>query len=244
MKYQKDYSRHFPATKDRATRARKATKVIRVLEDFLGHDLSGLTCLDMGCSIGLITGHLAEPARLAIGIDIDEEAVRQAGGRNGQQSCFVVADAGTAPFADGMFDIIVCSQVYEHVPALGLLIAEIHRLLKDEGICFFSGPNRWAVMERHYALPFLSWLPSRWADWYVRLTGRAREYYEHPRSAGELRRALERFGIHDYTLRLLSDPAQFALDEEVGAFQHVPVWIWRLLRHWTPNFNWILTKNV
>jgi len=115
-------------------------------------------------------------------------------------------------------------------------------------VCFFSGPNRWAVMERHYGLPFLSWLPRRWADRYVRLAGRAREYYEHPRSFVELRGALRQFAIHDYTPRLLSDPAHFALDEEVGWLRYVtasvPLWVWRLLRPCVPNFNWVLTKHA
>jgi len=242
VKYQRDYSHHFPATKDRATRIRKAIKIIRVLEDFLGHDLHGLTCLDIGCSIGVITEHLAQSARLAVGIDIDQDAIQQYA--NKARGIFVVADTGSAPFLAGTFDVIVCSQVYEHVPNLELLIAEIYRLLKDEGICFFSGPNRWAVVEKHYNLPFLSWLPPRWAGWYVRLTGRAQEYYERPRSAKELRRALKRFDVHDYTVHILSDPARFALNEEVGVFRHVPIQVWRLLLRWAPNFNWILTKNA
>ena len=244
MKYQHDYSRQFPTVKNRATRARKAIKTLRVLEDFLGHDLSDLTCLDMGCSIGMTTEHLARSACLAVGIDIDEEAIRQATGEDGSQASFIVADVGVTSFADGAFDVIVCNQVYEHTPNLELLVAEIYRLLKDDGVCFFSGPNRWTVMERHYNLPFLSWLPPRWADRYVRLTGRAQEYYEHPLSATELRRALRQFVVHDYTLQLLSDPVHFALGEEIGIFQYVPAWVWPLLYRWVPNFNWVLTKNV
>jgi SAM-dependent methyltransferase len=247
MRYQFDYSRHFPATKDRARRARKALKIIRILEDFLGRGLSDLTCLDMGCSLGVITDHLARSARFAVGMDIDSGAIREAGASSANAS-FIVADVGNAPFADGMFDVIVCSQVYEHVPDLGLLIAEIYRLLRDDGVCFFSGPNRWAVIERHYGLPLLSWLPPRWAGWYVRVTGRAQEYYERPRSMTELRRALSQFAIHDYTPRLLSDPTRFALDEEIGVFRYViaaiPTWCWRSLRRWVPNFNWILTKDA
>jgi SAM-dependent methyltransferase len=248
LKYQHDYSSQFPAVRDRATRARKAVKIIHVLEDFLAHDLSGLTGLDMGCSVGVITERLAESAGRAVGGDIDEQAVRQAARMSGQGACFVVSDTVATPFADGAFDFIVCSQVYEHVPSLELLVAEVYRLLKDDGVCFFSGPNRWAVIERHYGLPFLSWLPRRWADRYVRLTGRAQEYYEHPRSFAELRGALKRFAIHDYTPRLLSDPARFALKEEVGWLRHVtasvPLWVWRLLGRCVPNFNWVLTKHA
>jgi SAM-dependent methyltransferase len=248
MRVQRDYSSQFPATADRARRARKAAKITRILEHFTGRDLAGLVCLEMGCSIGVITERLAETARLAIGVDIDQGAIRQAARRQDSRALFVAADVGSVPFMDGTFDVIVCSQVYEHVPSLRLLVSEIYRLLKDDGVCFFSGPNRWAVMERHYGLPFLSWLPARCADQYVRLAGRGQDYYEHPQSARGLRRALCGFSIHDYTPRLLSDPAHFALEEELGVLSRltasVPVSVWSLLRGWVPNFNWILTKNV
>lgn len=244
MRYQLHYSHHFPATRDRVTRDCKATKILHVLEDFLGHDLSGLVCMDMGCSIGVITRQLAKSGLFAVGIDIDDEAIQQAAESSEGQAFFVTADVGDTPFTDGTFDIIVCSQVYEHTPSLELLAAEIYRLLKDDGVCFFSGPNRWAVMERHYNLPFLSWLPQCWADRYVRMTNRAQEYYEHPLSAFELRQALHQFIIHDYTLRLLSNPNHFALNEKIRFVRHIPIWVWRLLYKWIPNFNWILIKNV
>ncbi|MBN2004370.1 MAG: class I SAM-dependent methyltransferase [Anaerolineae bacterium] len=243
MKYQTDYSQHFPATTDRAKRTLKLQKVLRVLEDFLGHSLTGLRVLDMGCSIGVMTGYLAESAHLAVGIDIDQGAIRQAA-QNGPQASLVIGDTGGAPFAPSTFDIIVCSQVYEHVPSLELLVAEMDRLLKQDGVCFFSGPNRWRLIEPHYKLPFLSWLPRRAADWYVRLTGLGQEYYERPLSAKGLRRALYPFVIHDYTLRLLTEPARFAMEKEVGHLRYMPAWGWRILYPWLPNFNWILTKRA
>lgn len=246
MKYQLDYARHFPAVTDRTIRDRKAIKIIRVLEDFLKRDLSGLTVLDMGCSIGATSERLAASARLTIGIDIDRASIQQAT-QERIWAHFAIADVGAVPCASAMFDVIVCSQVYEHAPSLELLVAEIYRLLKDDGVCFFSGPNRWTIMEEHYKLPFLSWLPRRWANQYVRLAQRGQEYYEHPRSNAELRRALRKFFIRDYTARLLSNPEYFALGKDMGTIQHILVrapFVRQLLRPWVPNFNWILTKNV
>jgi SAM-dependent methyltransferase len=247
VKYQRDYSQHFPAVADRAVRARKAVKIRQVIEDFLGHDLAGLACLDLGCSIGVIAEELAHSARLVTGLDIDMAALRDAGGQPGGRGRFLLADGGATPFADGSFDVIVCSQVYEHSPDVPALVFEIYRLLKDDGVCFFSGPNRWAVMERHYDLPFLSWLPRSVADSYVRVTGKAQEYYEHPLSAGNLRRVLRRFEIHDYTAKLLTEPGRFAMQKEAGRLPRLlarmPAWSWRLAGELVPNFNWILTKH-
>ena len=245
---QHDYSLHFPAVTDPTTRARKAIKVRRVVEDFLGHDLTGLTCLDLGCSIGIITEELARWARAAAGLDIDGSALRYAAGQPDAQGVFLFGDGGATPFSDATFDVIVCSQVYEHSPDVPALVSEIYRLLKDDGVCFFSGPNRWAVIERHYNLPLLSWLPRSLAHRYVRLAGRAAEYYEHPLSAGELHRILHRFEVHDYSAKLVTEPGRFAMEEEVGVLSRVivklPAWTWRIVGRFVPNFNWILTKHV
>jgi SAM-dependent methyltransferase len=247
MKYQLDYSSHFPTVKDAPGRQRKAIKILRVIADHLGReDLQGLTCLDMGCSVGIISNSLARAGARVLGLDIDREAVCQAA-PHAPGAAFVIGDVGASPFPDSFFDLIVCSQVYEHSPSLTLLVRELERLLKPGGICFFSGPNRWAVIEEHYHLPFLSWLPRRWANVYVRCLGRAQEYYEHPCSAGELRAALRRFSVHDYTASLLADPGRFALKDELGPLgpmvSHVPARLWRRLGGLVPNFNWILVRD-
>ena len=220
MKYQHDYSLHFPATKDAEIRERKATKIVQALMLHLNSDnLSGLTCLDLGCSIGIISRSMASAGAHIIGVDIDLDALRLANKPRSKNPNFVLSDAGATPFDDETFDILICSQVYEHTPSLTLLVDEIQRVLKTGGMCFFSGPNRWAVMEEHYHLPFLSWLPKAWADRYLRWSGRAIEYYECPRSAGELREALADFEIDDLTPELLLQPERFAMKPEVGGFK-------------------------
>jgi 2-polyprenyl-3-methyl-5-hydroxy-6-metoxy-1,4-benzoquinol methylase len=243
MKYQLNYSDNFPATKDRYIRKMKAGKITRILHDFLDHDMRTLRCLDLGCSVGVITSELHKSCYLVFGIDIDESALVEANINKVQNEYYILGDALTVPVKDHSYDVIVCSQVYEHVPDPNRLAAEIYRLLKDTGICFLSGPNRWAIMEDHYNLPFLSWVPRPWANYYVKLMGRADEYYEHPLSAKQLSMAFSNFEIYDYTLHLLSDPEKFAMEKQVPNFlKHVPLWMWRIFLKWIPNFNWVLTK--
>jgi 2-polyprenyl-3-methyl-5-hydroxy-6-metoxy-1,4-benzoquinol methylase len=247
MKYQWDYARNFPAVKQVASRQRKAIKILRILTDFMQReDLCGLACLDLGCSIGVIGQVLAGAGARVWGLDIDLEALHEAARASAGSARYVLGDAGATPFPGEAFDLVICSQVYEHAPSLVLLVSEIYRVLKSGGICFFSGPNRWAVMEEHYHLPFLSWLPRHWANEYVQRVRRAQEYYEHPRSARELRQALREFLIQDYTPRLLHDPAYFALDDEMGwaarIVKLVPASFWRWTSALAPNFNWVLRK--
>jgi len=243
MKYQENYSNQFEAVKDEESRRKKAIKILRILQDFMGYQaFSDLTCLDMGCSVGIISSELSNITQATVGLDIDRPAIRQGNASKGSNSHFLVSDVGKTPFPDEAFDIIICSQVYEHTPDFEALIDEIYRLLKPTGVCFFSGPNKWAVWEEHYDLPFLSWLPRRWANRYLQLTNKSDEYYEMPRSARELRIALERFEIHDYTLKLIHKPEQFMMESQVGILRNIPNWVLLLLYNLLPNFNWILTK--
>jgi 2-polyprenyl-3-methyl-5-hydroxy-6-metoxy-1,4-benzoquinol methylase len=247
MKYQRDYSRYFPEVKDVASRQRKAAKILASLREFWRREsFDGLTCLDLGCSVGVISDTLANAGAKVIGLDIDEEAILQNTDRYQGAAQFILGDVGSVPFPDGVFDIIVCAQVYEHSPSLELLAREITRLLKVGGVCFFSGPNRWAIVEEHYDLPFLSWLPRKWSDWLVQFTGRGTEYYEQPRSADELRQVLQPLVIRDLAPNLLTHPERYGMESEVKGLKYlarcVPRWGWPFLGACTPNFNWLLIR--
>ena len=54
---------------------------------------------------------------------------------------FRVGQAEKTAFQDEMFDIIICSEVLEHVPQPQHCLAEIHRILKPGGTAVFSTPN-------------------------------------------------------------------------------------------------------
>ncbi len=63
------------------------------------------------------------------------------------------------PLEDESCDLVICAQVYEHVPDDRRLAEEVYRVLKPGGVVFFSGPNWLFPIEGHYHLPFLHWLP-------------------------------------------------------------------------------------
>ena len=67
--------------------------------------------------------------------------------------------------------------------------------------------NRLGIIEPHYKLPFLSYLPQRAADRYVRTFGRADHYYEQYRTRPGLRKMLADWHVLDYTLPVLAAPA-------------------------------------
>ncbi|MFC0862739.1 methyltransferase domain-containing protein [Sphaerimonospora cavernae] len=215
---QLEYSEFQAAMLDEAKRRRKAAKIISVLAHFLGREnadpgkvLAGLTVGDVGCSAGFIADELAGAgASRTFGIDIDVPGLRKAADRFGGRVGFVCADGGALPFPDGSLDVLVFNHIYEHVVDPDAVIADMHRVLADDGVLYLGLGNRLGIMEPHYKLPFLSYLPPAAADRYVRAFGRADHYYERFRTRGGLRRMLAAFHVWDYTFPVLASPERFA----------------------------------
>jgi 2-polyprenyl-3-methyl-5-hydroxy-6-metoxy-1,4-benzoquinol methylase len=233
--------------RDVYSRSRKAGKIRVILEDTLGPRLENRSCLDVGCSAGLITHHLAILFATVVGVDPDLAAIRHASRQAiDDKPVYLVADAAHLPFQKGAFDVLVCAQVYEHVDDQRGLADELWRVLTDDGICFFSGPNRLALIEEHYGLPLLSWLPRLLANLYVRLSRRGERYEIRARTLWSLRHLLGKFRIRDYTVDILTEPDRFSCNEELGRLRLVsqlPRFMLRNLLFLVPNYNWVLDKN-
>ncbi len=235
-----------PARSRPEARRRKARKILTVLEDCLGSELRSLRCLDLGCGGGVISISLAETFATVVGVDVHEPGLSKATEDSRHvKATFVAADGLALPFAPETFDVVVCAQVYEHVPDPAKLMSEIHRVLKKNAVCFFSGPNRLAPIEEHYSVPFVHWLPKPLADLSLRALGKGNAYNEKPLSYWGLRRLVSNFEVVDYTAKIIRSPAVYACEEEVrlGAlFSRIPEGVMRGLTFAFPNYNWVLRK--
>jgi len=229
--------------RDRESRLKKADKIAYLLTQRTSFPLSGTTCLDVGCSSGIMTAALAPLFGKTFGIDYDEIALKNTGAVTANGLLFLRGDAMRLSFADCSADVIVCAQVYEHVPDDTKLAAEMYRVLKPGGVVFFSGPNRLFPIELHYNLPFIHWLPSRLADACLRLLGRGDRYYERSRTLWGLRRLFAQFAVYDVTIDVLLRYSQTA---EIASLTwwmgRVPGFILKLLLPVFPNYNWLLYK--
>ena len=75
----------------------------------------------------------------------------------------VAGSVDKLPFASNVFDIVICTQVLEHVKVPQLVIDEIFRTLKFGGIVCLSAPQGWGVHQAphdyfrftNYALSYL-----------------------------------------------------------------------------------------
>ncbi|TAM59940.1 MAG: class I SAM-dependent methyltransferase [Rhodanobacter sp.] len=97
------------------------------------------------------------------------------------------------PFADDSFDVVLTNHVIEHVgdkQAQRAHLAELHRVLRPDGVGYLAVPNRWMLVEPHYKLAFLSWLPHAWRTPYLRVMGRGEVYDCEPLQLGQVERLL------------------------------------------------------
>ena len=237
------YSEIQAKTHDEARRRRKARKIVAVLRHFFGReDLAGLVALDVGCSTGFTADVLSSAGCRVLGLDIDVPGLSHARSRFGEHVDFLCGDGAALPLPDGSVDIVICNQVYEHIVDPDGMSREISRVLAPGGAAFFGLGNKYQVIEPHYRLPFLSWVPERVADRYVAASGRAGHYYERFRTRRQLVEMLRPLTLWDYTYSILADRDAFDADDIVPKrLSRAPRLFWRALQPVMPTFIWIGT---
>ncbi len=84
--------------------------------------------------------------------------------------------AGEAlPFAQKSFNIVTCWDVLEHVQEPKHLLSEIARVLNDDGIVFMTVINRFALVDPHYHLRFVNYLPRALGEKYIAARQRTKD---------------------------------------------------------------------
>ncbi len=245
------FSERFPILFDPNGRLQKAEKVVAVMYDYWGRQARSKTVVDVGCSTGIMTRRFAAAFHRVIGLDTDHVGIGngarlaiEAGiGRDALQFCG--ADGCRMPLADNSVDGVICNQVYEHVDDQQGLMVEIFRVLKPGGICYFGIGTRHVLVEGHYKLPFLSWLPHGLADVYMKVAGKQARYDVLLLSYRNLKKLANKFQVVDYSIDIIKRPEHYA-EGERGMLrrwvQRWPVWILNLILPAIPIHVWVLVK--
>jgi 2-polyprenyl-3-methyl-5-hydroxy-6-metoxy-1,4-benzoquinol methylase len=194
---------------DAAGRRVRGRRIAQALVDFGRIDLAAADVLDIGCSAGLIADEIASRARFVVGIDVDIDSLAHAVRSTGRPR-FVAASGEHLPFRDERFDAVVCNHVYEHVADASLLVREIHRVLRPGGACYFAGGHTLQLIEPHYRLPLLSWLPRPMASAWMRALKRGDAYTEKFVAPWKLGALLRPFSdVRFISTDMLREPGRF-----------------------------------
>lgn len=104
----------------------------------------GLKILDIGCGGGLLSEEFAKHGAEVTGVDISENSIKiaqQHAKLNNLEIEYKVGIAENLPFTEN-FDVVVCTDVLEHVENLEKCLSEVTRVLKPSGIFLYDIINR------------------------------------------------------------------------------------------------------
>lgn len=193
----------------------------RTAKILLNYKDSKAKLLDLGCGIGLTLAVLTRYFPDSMGCDIGKKEVDASYGLLKLlkiKSPVVSYDGVRLPFKDNSFDIVTSIEVIEHVSKPDLMLKEIRRVLKPNGILHITTANKWWPIEPHFKLPFLSYLPARVADFYVRVFKRGNSYQGiRLPGYGEFNNMVNKFfSVNDITLDVIKNYEKYGLDKERG----------------------------
>jgi SAM-dependent methyltransferase len=123
-----------------AERGKKGTASIPKRIDFLRNRIgTGKQVVELGCRYGDLLSNFNE-GNTVVGVDIDRTALETCKARFGIETH--LADLSSPlPLGNRAFDIVVLSEVLEHLPYPDITLSEIRRILKEEGVLLGSVPN-------------------------------------------------------------------------------------------------------
>ena len=96
----------------------------------------GATLVDLGCGGGLLAGHV--DGYRHVGVDLSMRSLRHAAGHG---VIPLRADAAALPLQDGVADVVVAGEIFEHVADLPAVISEIARVIRPDGVLVFDTIN-------------------------------------------------------------------------------------------------------
>lgn len=233
------------AVLDLPSRRLKGLKIERLLR--LSERRPPLRMLEVGTGSGGIAHYFGTHPELCCEVD----AVDVIDNRLVTESYRYHEVVGTQlPFADETFDVVLSNHVIEHVgnqAAQTAHLVELHRVLRTDGVGYLAVPNRWMLVEPHFRLPFLSWLPKRLSNTYVRAAGKGTHYDCLPLTCARIEPMLSTagFGWRQHTgeaLRLTYELERPDARLYRWLLRHIPVHVFKPVRRVFPTLIYTLTR--
>lgn len=206
------------AVLDIESRKKKASAIIGILKKY--KNLKNSRVLDIGTGSGVIAHEIGKISKNVYAADVRDERVLKGG------YTFRKIKNGKLPFRDKEFDIAISNHVMAHAGDGELHLKEIKRVLKDDGIVYLSMLNRLWPLEPNFSLLFLSWMPKKIADSYVRLMGKGRHYNVRPLAYFSFIKKVKRhFSYEDATMMAIRQKIFMPRNAYKFVKLFSPVWI-------------------
>lgn len=140
--------------------------------------------LDVGCASGWFLNEMSKkfPKANCVGIDPYKEAILH-GKKKYKNLKLVNADGHKIPFSDESFDLVICTEVLEHVVNPRIVIQEIKRVLK---------PNGTAIIEMDSGNLLFRFI---WFWWTNIRNGVWKDAHLHPFTAKKLESIIKKGGL-------------------------------------------------
>jgi len=106
-----------------------------------GSEIDGKKFLEVGCGLGFFSQKAVELGAKVTGVDIGAKLVKKVR-KKIPKGRFLVASASDLPFSDNNFDVVLCTEVIEHVEDQDMVVGELVRVLRKGGILVVTTPNR------------------------------------------------------------------------------------------------------
>ena len=121
-----------------------------IIFSFIEKKVSGKTFLDVGCAEGLFNQHAHDKgATNSVGVDISKTKIETAKAQ--YPSCsFFIRDIKNINLEDN-YDIVLCSEVLQHLVDYDKCISEMVEILTDKGELIISIPNLSATAGHEFA---------------------------------------------------------------------------------------------
>ncbi|MBI4015334.1 MAG: class I SAM-dependent methyltransferase [Candidatus Aenigmarchaeota archaeon] len=169
--------------------------------------------LDVGAGFGFEVIKRGREGYFSVGLEfLQERAVKTLGEfrKRNANGFVIVGDAQDLPFREGVFDLINCNHVIEHVPEDSRTLGELSRVLNKKGKLLLAVPN---VKNLYTAFRSFLGLKNRFTD-----STHLREYEEN-----ELRRLIETAGFKIEDLKRVGFNPPIGLKVELLLAHYMPI---------------------
>ena len=114
---------------------------------------------EVGCGPGRGTAYLCAKSDAVTALDLSERSLLLARKQAPMAAC-VLGSAVSLPFADGVFDVVVCDGVIHHTPDARQAFSECNRILRVGGALYLGVYNRRRYYYYIYTYPgrIIRWL--------------------------------------------------------------------------------------